>query len=502
MNRSKANAGLIVALGLNLLSYQALAKTSEKHRGGTAPKGVRLKTVAATTDAVPKKYQEIIDVLGEKEGSGPAVKLCGTGAIENLEAATKLKEAFEELKGYRAQLENCSDEASKLLKTFLDDSLDKIAISNKGSDGSSLSEVTAKAKYLTGLDSSLRFHEGIKNFLAKKEKELSKFSDKFSEADKQLKETLDTIFNSCHKNEFEPSKDDKTTFQIDQFNQKTKELELKEENACKISVEAPAAPSVEENESNTSDKPERDVAPPSGDGSSDEGSGTDTSGNSDASGGAPDNVLPLPDVSQGGLGGPVGNGIFPGQGISQAIDPAQAFNGLARDEDLLNRVLADFTRPNQSRVGGSPDNSRSLQAPPISISPQPGNQNQQQPQQNPYPQQQIPPFNPAAMMQPQAPIILPPEAYGARRDDGAANRVNPNQAAQTAAMMEMAKMQQQLLQAQMQNQMALANQQGGRMSNLSRLRRTRAAFRGTRGGTASRMISRGTRRVSSIRGTR
>lgn len=501
MKRSFVNVGLLGALSLSLLNSLAVAETRPEHKnpGTRASKPARrLKVSTTQTEALPKKYQEIIDVLGEKEGSKPLVRFCGTGYIEDTDSALQLKGAFETIKEYRAQLESCSDDASNTLKKFLDDSLEKITITSKSADGDSLKEVSGKAKYLEGLDSSLRFHEGIKDFLVKKEKELAKFTDKFAEADKELKEALESLFKSCNAKEFKPSEDAKTTFQIDQFNQKIKATTLKEENACEISSDVAAAPSTEENESTTSEAPEREVAPPQGEGDSEEETGTEEAGtdsSSNGNGGIPNNVLDLPGVSSAGLGGAVGGGFFPGQGINQGVDPALAFNGLARDEDLLNRLLADFTRPNQSRVGGSPDNGRSFQAPPISISPQPGNQSQQQPQQNPYPQQPMPPFNPAAMMQPPAPIILPPEAYGARRDE-AANRINPNQAAQTTAMMEMAKMQQQLLQAQMANQMALANQGAGVM-NGNRMRRSRAAFRGTRANTSSRMINRGTRRISS-----
>ena len=505
MKRSFVNVGLLGALGLSLLNPGAIAETKPKHQkivtGDSKPVG-RVKVSKVSVETLPKRYQEIMDVLGEKEGSKPVVKFCGTGFIQDAEAAEELKAAVEAIKEYRAQLETCSDEVSKTFKKFLDDSIDKITIKSRGADAASLKEVTGKVKDLEGLDSSLRFHKSIREFLAKKEKDLSKFEDKFLEADQNLKKALDKLFQACNAKEFQPSTDDKTTFQIDQFEQKLASTSLKEENACDLSGEGEPAPSTEENESDTSEKPDREVAPPGGDGDSETGTDSEDSGTDGGAGGTnggSGNVLDLPGVSSGGLGGAVnGAGVFPGAGINQGVDPALAFNGLARDEDLLNRLLADFTRPNESRVGGSPDNGRSFQAPPISISPQPGNQQQQpQPQQNPYAQQPIPPFNPAAMMQPPAPIILPPEAYGARRDDGA-NRINPNQAAQVAAQMEVAKMQQQLLQAQMANQMAMANQQlGSGVNNSNRARRGRAAFRGARGNLASRMINRGSRRVSS-----
>jgi len=501
MNRSFMFVGLVGALGLSLLNPGALAETKPKHKktvaGDSKPVG-RLKVSKVSVETLPKKYEEIIEVLEEKEGSKPVVKLCGTGFIEDADAANQLKEAFETIKTYRAYLESCSDDVSKTFKEFLDDSFDKITITSKGFDAASLKEVTGRAKYLEGLDSALRFHKSIKDFLDKKEKELSKLSEKFSDADKGLREALENLYKACSGKEFKPSTDDKTTFEIDQFNQKLKSTTLKEENACEIGSDEEPAPSTEENESTTSESPDREVAPPGGDGDSEtetdsEGSGTD--GGAGGTGGGSGNVLDLPGVSSGGLGGPVGGaGVGPGAGISQLVDPAFAQNALAQDQDLFRQLLENFTRPNNSRVGGSPDNGRSFQAPPISISPQPGNQSQQQPQQNPYPQQPIPPFNPAAMMQPQAPIILPPEAYGARRDESA-NRINPNQAAQTTAMMEMAKMQQQLLQAQMQNQMALANQQNGSgVRNSNRVRKGRAAFRGTRASTGSRMINRVSRR--------
>jgi hypothetical protein len=100
---------------------------------------------------------------------------------------------------------------------------------------------------------------------------------------------------------------------------------------------------------------------------------------------------------------------------------------------------------------------------------------------------QIPPFQPVPVP---AAAPISPELLSALARSNSTPRVDPNAAAASQAMMEMARLQQQMMQAQMANQMNMNNQGLNRSANRIR---SRSAFRGTRGSAGSRFMSQGRR---------
>ncbi|NBV50973.1 hypothetical protein EBR78_07120 [bacterium] len=487
MKIQRSVAALVVVLGMTSLGHQAFGE----HRKGTSagkPK-VRTKTVAKTTEDIPKSYQEIVDALKEVDGKEPVVKACGSVSLLEDGAAEQLKAYFETVQSYRTALNNCEDELDAKFRTFMDEYLSRIKLATRTADNdSSLKTINKPKKALEGLDSALRFHAGLKALLEKRTKELSGSVEKFSDADKELKKALDGIYKLCAGKDFKPSEDAESTLKIDSFNEELKQGKFKD--ACELKVEEPAAPAVDadDNSSTQKEEPEHETAPPAGDGN---GAGEGQAGGADANASQLNNVLPNPSTGNAG--------IIPGfTGFNNGLDPAQAFNPTEREDALLGQLLAlaqNSQRPNE--IGGSPtrDNSRSFSAPPVSVSPQPGNQSQQQPQQQPYPPMQMPPF-PYGMMQPPAPTPIPAELLAPRVQE--APRANPMDAAANASLMEIARMNQQMMQMQMANAMGPRAPYGPGYGtpNVGRLRQARTAFRGAQGSAGNRLMSRGRRTIS------
>ncbi|NBX77661.1 MAG: hypothetical protein EBQ92_14020 [Proteobacteria bacterium] len=498
MKLHKVTVAIAVVFGCGVIGSQAVAeKDHEASRAAGAGSVGRVKTVAGKTGGWKEAYQEIIDALGAKKGDKAIVEACGTKNFSEADQAAELKKHFQTIFAYRDSLNGCKDEVHGKLKGFFDAYIDKMNLEKKKSASGSLKEsIEESFKSLQGMDSALRFHEQIKKFLEEKAETLKSSKDKFAEADEKVVEALDGIFGLCVAKEFKPSDDAKTTQQIDEFNNQIKKLGIKEENACELELEAPGAPvpdtSVDSDSISTEE--EAVVAPPAGDGQQASQQGAQEAPNPAAGLGA------LPPGAQSNVL-PVSPGVnVPFQGNSAFFDPAQLNNQLEQDQVERQQILNELIRARQdavqpNRVGGSPDNSRSFQFPPVSVQPQPQQQN---PQQQQYPQQQQQPFPPYPMMpQPVAATAIPPELLGALRNQDPA-RPSPlaaAQAAQTQSMMEMAKLQQQLMQAQMANQMMGNNpyMQNGPTSNINRLRRTRTAFRGARGTASSRFMNQGSR---------
>lgn len=437
---------------------------------------------APAVSKVPARYDEVIGALKEEEGGKPTAGYCQTGYLLEDKKGEKLLEHFEVLKLYRTELDKCDDEAHRKFKGFLDAYVEKIKVELANKD--SVDGINKKDKRITGFDSALRFHEEIKAFLDKKEKEIGGSKDKFTQADKSLRTALDGIYDICiyKKDSFKVSDDEKTTQQIDGFKKFASGTTLKEANAChldkiiEVAEAENASQAKEEKEEAKAEKPEHTPAPPTGDQQQ-----TPPAGIADQN---QSNVLDnnLPPLSGGSAG------FSPGPGLNEGFDGGPS----DFEQQLLNELIQarqDAVRPNE--IGGSPqrDNSRSFQFPPVSVSPQPAPQ-QQQPQQQQYPQPQMPPFPYQAMMQPPVATPIPAELLAPRQQS---QQQNPNAAAaaaQTQALMEMARIQQQLMQAQMQNQMQMGPY--GRGSNINNIR-NRTAFRGARGGASSRFMSRGRR---------
>lgn len=486
---------LVAALGFSL---GAFAETSNhKAKGKTSPQGegfaARTKTVAVTE--APTRFQEVIDILGAEKDGKPLAIWCGTGYLHENDYAKKLKGQFETILKYRQSLNSCNDELNNQVKIFLDEYIETIVVEDKRDKyGKTLEGIENPSKNLSGLNSALRFHEPLKKFLELKVEKLADKKDAFEKADAALFAALDSVLEICVAKEFKPSSDDRTTQKIDEFNaqvaNQTKDG-FKEEHACNLEVEDPAAPVIDDRNNSTTpedgtdstdsdgEAPEHTDAPPVGEDPS-AGTGAET-----GQGGAQGAVQPqLPPLAQQGFG--LGNqAVFdPNAAQLQDLSDREA-DALRGQAELLQQALAQATRPN--RVGGSPDNSRSFAAPPVSVSPQPGNQSQQQPQQQPYPPMQIPPFQPVPIP---AAAPIPPELLSALARSNSTPRVDPNAAAASQAMMEMARLQQQMMQAQMANQMNMNNQ--GLNRNANRIR-NRSAFRGNRGRAGARFMSQGRR---------
>lgn len=506
MKIHKVTAVLLVGFGCSVMSTIAISADKD-HRGqsnkGSGAVTTRAKTVAETGQKTPKKYEEIIEALKEEENGKPAIAFCGTEYLIDNGGAEKLQKHFETLAKYRSSLNDCSDKASEQLKGLLDSYTDKMIIDARAEgNGESLEAIAKKSKSIQGMDSALRFHEVIKEFLAKKEKEQATDKTKFAEADEGFKKAIDGIFRWCQKpgKEFKPSKDAKTTHEIENFSSQIGKLNLAEIEVCELN--APAAPVLDENqrvakeEEAGSDKKEereekqeveRNTAPPTG----------DPKVAQDATPGAQPGQAGGVATGPGSLPLPIsgGQGFIPGQGDASIVDPALFNNGLEREDALIRQIgqlAAQAGQPN--RIGGSPDNSRSFQFPPVSVQPGQQNPQQQQPQQPYPPMQQMPPFPYGAMMQPPVPTPIPAELLNPSRNDSAA-RTSPNDAAQTQALLEMAKLQQQMMQqTQLANQMAYAPM--GATSNANRLRNSRTAFRGSRSGSGSRFVTRGSRKMA------
>ena len=492
MKIHKVTAVFVVVLGVSFMSQTAWSESSkhQQKRNKSNPEAsstTRFKTVAGTPESLPQNFKAIPEALKEISDGKPVVAWCGTGYLIDDGVAEKLLKHFETLNKYRQEIEKCSDDASKKLKGFLDEYVSKMEIANRSPEN--ISAISKPFKSITGMDSALRFHQTIKDFLTKKDKEISSGKEKFEKADEALTKALDGIFKWCvaKDKEFTPSEDAQTQHQIDEFNAQVKKLALNETNACEMKMEEV---SVAQNSSQAQDKPEKPVEPttapptieetPDQQASNSGGTGgvaQDQSASAQQPSGPAGASLPLPSA---------GAGFIPAQGDANLLNPDFLNEDTEREDELLNQLLqlAQSTqRPNESRVGGSPqrDNSRSFQFPPVSVSPQPGNQNQQPQQQQPYPQQ--PPFPYGAMMQQPPPMALPPELFAPRSTESN-TRVNPMEAAQTQSLMEMARLQQQLMQAQMA---AGANQQNqGRGNNVNRIRSGRSTFRGAQGSSQTR----------------
>lgn len=489
---------LIVAMALSFC-VGAIAEKPKKHKpraitGVIKPApgsgfATRTKTVAVTE--APPKFQEIIELLGAEKDGKPLAIWCGTGYLNEKNHAKKLKGQFETVLKYRQSLNTCTDELSNQVKTFLDEYIETLSTENEGDKyGNALEGIENPRKNIRGMESVLRFHEPLKKFLEEKAKKLGAKKEAFEAADAALAAALDSIFEVCVAKTFKPSTDARTTQKIDEFNAQVASQTrdgFKDEHACALEVEDPAAPVIDDQNSSTTEE-----------GGSEGGEGGETPPHTDA---------PPQDPSD-------GTGAIGGSGPQGAVQPtppplAQPFNNQAlfdpnaaqlqdlsdREADalrgqaeLLQQALAQANRPN--RVGGSPDNSRAFSAPPVSVAPQPGNQNQQQPQQQPYPPMQIPPFQPVPIP---AAAPIPPELLSALARSNSTPRVDPNAAAASQAMMEMARLQQQMMQAQMANQMNMNNQGANR--NANRIRGS-AAFRGNRGRAGTRFMNQGRRLMS------
>jgi len=491
MKLQKVTVAIVVVFGCGVISSQSVAETShEASKKGNAGSAGRVKTVAGKVGGWKEAYKEIIDALGAKKGDKAIVEACGTKTFSEADQATELQKHFKTVFAYRDSLNGCKDEVHAKLKGFFDDYIAKMKLEKKKSASGTLKEsIEESFKSLQGMDSALRFNEQIKKFLEEKAEALKSSKDKFAEADEELVKALDGIFDLCVAKEFKPSDDAKTTQQIDEFNNQIKKLGIKEENACELELEAPGAPVPDtSNESDSiSTEDEAAVAPPQGNGQQAAQQPANPAAGTGALQGGAGNVLPVsPGVA------------LPLQQNAAFADPALLNNQLEQDQADRDRLINELVRARQdavqpNRVGGSPDNSRSFQFPPVSIQPQ-----QQYPQQQQqYPQQQQP-YPPYPMMpQPVAQTAIPPELLTALRNQDPA-RPSPlaaAQAAQTQSLMEMAKLQQQLMQAQMANQQMMGNpyMQNGLTSNINRLRRNRTAFRGARGTAASRFMSQGSR---------
>lgn len=487
MKVQKVTVAIAVLFGWSVMGAQPPVKSKHSPESKNIPHNTatsRLKVVAGKAPGWKPPYKEIIDTLASKNGAEAVVQGCGTGSLADVDKAEELKSHFETIFKYRDALNGCKDSLHEKVKGFFDDYIAKMKFETK--DSTSLGETEKPSKSLQGMDSALRFHDHIKKFLDDKAKELKGSKDKFSEADKELTEALDGIYELCVAKDFTPSKDSETTQKIDEFNNQVQKLGIKEENACKLELKAPAAPAPETEENSSQQGSE----------STDQGGTSgkpDPSAGSGALGGAgaqqQSNVQPLP-LSAGNVVLPQGNaaGTF-----QDNLDNQLEQDRLDRQQlvDELVRARQDATRPN--RVGGSPDNSRSFQFPPVSVQPNPNQQQYPNQQQQQYPPMQYPPY---PMMQQPVPTPIPAELLNGNRNSDTA-RPNPMaaaQAAQTQSLMEMAKLQQQLMQAQMANQQMANNPyyQGG--SNMNRLRRARTAFRGAQGSAGSRFMNRATSR--------
>jgi len=485
MKIHKATVAVAILFSFHSLGVNAWAQKPADHDESvsqSSKEAGRDVVAAPAVSKVPGRYDEVIEALKEEEGGKPTAGYCQTGYLLEDKKGEKLLEHFEVLKLYRTELDKCDDEAHRKFKGFLDAYVEKIKVELVNKD--SVGGINKKDKRITGFDSALRFHEEIKAFLDKKEKEIGGSKDKFTQADKSLRTALEGIYDICiyKKDSFKVSDDEKTTQQIDGFKKYASGTTLKEANACHLDkiIEVAEAESAsqakEEKEESKPEKPEHTTAPPTA-----EQQQTPPAGIADQN---QSNVLDnnLPPISGGGPG------FSPGPGFNEEL------NGGPSDfeQQLINELIQarqDAVRPNE--IGGSPqrDNSRSFQFPPVSVSPQPAPQNQQ-PQQQQYPQQQMPPFPYQAMMQPPVATPIPAELLAPRQQS---QQQNPNAAAaaaQTQALMEMARIQQQLMQAQMQNQMQMGPY--GRGSNINNIR-NRTAFRGARGGASNRFMSRGRR---------
>jgi len=488
---------LIVAMALSF-SVGAVAE-KPKHNPGVITGAIkaapvsgfaaRTKTVAVTE--APSKFQEIIELLGAEKDGKPLAIWCGTGYLHEKDHAKKLKGQFETILKYRQSLNTCNDDLSKQVKIFLDEYIETLSTENEGDKyGNALEGIENPRKNIRGMESALRFHEPLKKFLEEKAKKLGAKKEAFEAADAALAAALDSIFEVCVAKTFKPSTDAKTTQKIDEFNAQVASQTrdgFKDEHACALEVEDPAAPVIddqnssttqeEENEDGDDETPEHTDAPPQ-----DPSAGTGALG-----GGGPQGAVQpqLPPLAQPGFGN---QALFdPNAAQFQELSDREA-DALRGQAELLQQALAQATRPN--RVGGSPDNSRAFSAPPVSVAPQPGNQSQQQPQQQQYPPMQIPPFQPVPIP---AAAPIPPELLSALTRSNSTPRVDPNAAAASQAMMEMARLQQQMMQAQMANQMNMNNQGANRSAN--RIRGS-AAFRGNRGRAGSRFMNQGRRLMS------
>lgn len=498
MKLQKVTVAIAVVLGCGGVGSSAQAAKPKHNLGAGKAVGSsfggnfsRLKTVAGEARGWKGPYKEIIDALASKNGGKAVVQACGTGSLAEEDKAEELKSHFETIFKYRDALNGCKDALHGKVKSFFDDYIAKMKLENKSD--SSLDAIEKSFKSLQGMDSALRFHEEMKTFLKEKATALKSSKDDFLEADQKVIEALDGIYDLCVAKEFTPSKDAETTQKIDEFKNQVKKLGIKEEFACKLELNAPAAPAPEENASTGGDKPVADNAGTEGgkpQQPADPAAGTGAIG---GAGPQQSNVLPFP-LATGANVLPQGNAA----GFEQdRLDDQLEQDRLERQQvlDELVRARQDASRPN--RVGGSPDNSRSFQFPPVSVQPNP-NQQQQNPnqQQQQYPPMQYPPY---PMMPPVAPTPIPAELLNAARNSDTAARPSPAvaaQAAQTQSLMEMARLQQQLMQAQMANQQAMYNNpynQNGLTSNINRLRRSRTAFRGTRGNAGTRFMSQGAR---------
>lgn len=497
---------VVAALGFSLGAFAETSKHSVK--GKTSPQGegfaARTNTVAVTE--APTRFQEIIDVLDAEKDGKPLAIWCGTGYLHENNNAKKLKGQFETVLKYRQTLNSCNDELNNQVKVFIDEYIDTVTLENKRDKyGKTLEGIENPSKNLAGIDSALRFHEHLKKFLELKAEKLADKKGAFEKADSALVAALDSIFEVCVAKTFKPSSDDRTTQKIDEFNaqvaNQTKDG-FKEEHACALEVEDPAAPVIDEQNGSTlgddvsegesidgateEEAPEHTDAPPASD---DPSAGTGADPGTGIGGAIPQPQLPP--FAQPGFGN---QALFdPNAAQLQDLSDREA-DALRGQAELLQQALAQATRPN--RVGGSPDNSRSFAAPPVSVSPQPGNQSQQQPQQQqPYPPMQIPPFQPVPIP---AAAPIPPELLSALARSNSTPRVDPNAAAASQAMMEMARLQQQMMQAQLANQM---NSQGLNR-NANRIR-SRSAFRGNRGRAGARFMSQGRRSMGrSLSGAR
>ncbi|MFM8268903.1 MAG: hypothetical protein ACKN9V_01850 [Pseudomonadota bacterium] len=489
MKLQKATVAIAVVFGCGAMSSSTLA-ADDHQRSEKA----RTKTVAGKSGGWKESYQELIDALDSKKAGKSVVQSCGDAALADEDKAVELKSHFETVFKYREALNSCKDNLHGKLKSFFDDYIAQMKLESK--NPSSLKENEKPEKSLQGMDSALRFHEHMKKFLEEKATTLKASKEKFAEADSELLKAINGIYALCVAKDFKPSDDAKTTQKIDEFNNQVKKLGIKNENACELNLEDAVAAPAPDTDSDTTD--EGTTAPPVQENSSTApGKPTDPSAGTGALSGPQSNVLPISP----GLVAPIQ------QGNSAAFDPNNLQNQLEQDQlerqqliDTLQQAAREATRAN--RVGGSPDNSRSFQFPPVSVQPNPQNPYQQQ--QNPQQMQQ--PYPPYPMM-PQQPMVqsaITPELLAALRSSDNANRPSPAaaaQAAQTQSLMEMARLQQQLMQAQMANNMQMNNpyNQNGMAPNISRLRRNRTAFRGTRGTAGSRFMSRATRTVRSLR---
>lgn len=524
MKIQKATAVLVVVFGMNILGTTGWSETkkhaqkrNDSSSQSTSP--VRFKTVAGTPDALPPNFKTIPEALKEVSDGKPVVAWCGTGYLINDGVAEKLLKHFETLRKYREELEKCSDEASTKLKSFLDEYVSKMDMATRTPEN--ISAVSKPYKSLQGMDSALRFHESIKEFLAKKGKEITTGKEKFEKADDALTTALDGILKWCvaTDNEFKPSADPKTTQQIEDFNAQTKKLTFDEGHACEIKVdeilvgqnssqsqegekkdEKKDESKKDESKKEDPKKPiEPTTAPPTIEEVKDgkEGKeGKEKPSDRIAQDQSASTQQPPPPGGPGAASLPLpsaGAGFIPAQGDAQLQNP-DFFNNATEREDELTRQLLQLAqntqRPNESRVGGSPsrDNSRSFQFPPVNVSPsQPYPQQQQQP----YPQMQQPMMPYGAMMQPQQPVPFPAELYGPRSTDSSSSKTSAAvDAAATQSLLEMARLQQQLMQAQMaanaNNNMQ--NQRGGYYNRITGGGRT--AFRGAQGSQSGRYVGR------------